>query len=668
MINYNELTVKEKLSLWNLGERYIFERLGERIPKILLADGPCGPKMPRNDAKYNALKPADEFRDIVSHACLHVLANSWSRETAYAAGKYIADESIEMGVDVLFAPGVNIKRTPTCGRNFEYFSEDPCLGGILAGEWIKGVQDKGVGACPKHFVANNSESDRTGVSSEIDERTLQEIYYNVFVRAFKEKPVALMTSYNLLNGIHVDENRRLLNDVLRGELGFEGITISDGLSVKDVIKSFKAGLNLMEPGLEDTVDVLMKAYNEKVISDEDVDRAIKPLIDFANNMERLLKKQKVEFTQEQRHAQTIKEAEEGIVLLKNEGILPLKDNAKIAVTGAMSDYCYVGGGSARLNSAIPVKPIQETLQEALPNSNVVFYPGYDKFFSSAYGLYMMDPFLQVAYDADYCIINVCESPDLVGENIDRMSIKLDPRMEMIIREVAKVNKNVIVNIYAGSAIDMSNWIDDVKGVVYIGYAGGGQNEALANILTGKVCPSGKLSETFPIQVEDCPAYTGEVAGNVLVYKERYFVGYRYYDSYNKPVLFPFGYGLSYAKFRYDDFNLIKNGEADYTVEFNVYNDSDVDGKEVVQLYVRDVSAWVSRPYKELKNFDKVFVKAHSSTKVALRVREDDFKYYSSALHEWVLEEGWFEIIIGASCQDVRHKFSVKIGEKRFYIH
>ena len=665
MTKFEDLSIEEKLDLWSIGVDYRFLTFGGKFEEVMMADGPVGVKVSYETFDPVVLKPADAFRSATCHAAGSVLANSWDRELAYNAGRYIADEAVEYGVDLLLAPSINIKRTPLGGRNYEYMSEDPYLAGLLAGEYIRGVQEKGVGACPKHFVANNREHNRWGQSSEVDERTLQEIYYRVFALAFKSKPAAVMSSYNLLNGIFVDENKRLLQNVLKGELGFGGIIVSDGGAVRDVVKSFKAGLNCMEPRKSDTTEILLNAYRAGEITDEDVELAVGPIVDFLAQAAENKKKYKVEYSVEERHAQTVKEAEGGIVLLKNEGVLPLKNAGRIAVFGGGTENAYAFSGSAKLNPTKPVKPLEECLRFVLSDAEILWHPAGGPVLEG-YNTHIIDCSLQLAYEADVCIVNICENADLVGEVLDRTSLRLHPALETVIKEIAAVNENVIVNLFVGSAVDMSPWIDRVKAVLFVGCAGQGMTEGLANVLSGKVSPSGKLAETFPLKEEDVPSYSPELGGNVEVYKERQFVGYRYYDTVKKPVLFPFGFGLSYAKFRYGDFNVVKNGEADYTVECNVYNDSDIDAKEIVQLYLRDVTSYVSKPYKELKNFTKVFVKAHTCEKASLRIREEDFKYYSAATGEWTIEEGWYELLVGASVEDIRFKYPLKIGARPIY--
>lgn len=665
MTKFEDLTIEEKLDLWSIGTDYCFLSFGGKFDRVKMADGPIGVKVSYEEFNPVVLKPADAFRNATCHASHSVLANSWDKELCRAAGTYIADEAIEYGVDLLLAPSINIKRTPLGGRNFEYFSEDPHLAGLLAGEYIKGVQEKGVGACPKHFVANNREHNRWGQSSEVDERTLQEIYYKVFAIAFKEHPLAVMSSYNLLNGLFVDENKRLLQDVLKNQLGFRGIIVSDGGAVRDVVKSFKAGLNCMEPRKADTTQILLDAYRAGEITDEDVELAVKPVANYLLKAAENKKKYRVEYSLAERHAQTVKEAEGGIVLLKNEGdLLPLKNGSKIAVFGGGTENAYAASGSAKLNSATPIRPLEEVLKDKMPQSEIVYHPAGGPVLEG-YNTHIVDCSLQLAYEADYCIVNICENTDLVGEVLDRTTLRLHPALETVIEEITAVNENVIVNLFVGSAVDMTPWLDKVKAVLFVGFAGEGMTEGLANILCG-VSPSGKLAETFPLKLEDVPSYSEKLGGNVEVYKERQFVGYRYYDTYKKPVLFPFGFGLSYAKFRYGDFNVVKNGESDYTVELNVYNESDIDAKEVVQLYLRDVTSYVSKPYKELKNFAKVFVKAHSKEKVSLRIGEEDFRYYSVATNEWTVEEGWYELLIGASVEDIRFKYALKIGDRPIY--
>ena len=528
MIDIKSLTLCEKLRLLTGRNTWQLETANGKLPDVFLSDGPHGLRM--QDIQTNQTKKATAM------PTLSLLANTWDTDLAYLDGQTIADDCIENGADVLLAPGVNIKRTPLCGRNFEYFSEDPYLAGMMAKAYIEGVQNKGVGTSLKHFCLNNREYDRSFQTSEVDERALHEIYLPAFEIAIKAKPWTVMCSYNPINGIWAAENKKMLKGVLRDQLGFDGVIVSDWYAVHQSARAVKATLDLEMPYRDNAFEELKLAYESGYLTDEEIDERVEKVLKLIEKVSTA--KKKVEFTKEQRHENAVKIAREGIVLLKNEGeILPLK-GGKILFAGPFSGCNAFGGfGSSEVQTDYKIRHIKDEVADRLPSAEI---------FASAGGV---DAGLRVgkikevfksAYSADTVVLCVGTGNMTEGESWDRTTLRLTPPQEDLILGVAKVNKNVVVVLHAGSAVDMSPWIDKVKGVVLLGLSGEGGQQAIADILTGKACPCGKLSETYPISLSDTP--TGEDRGNGFAerYNEGIFVGYRYYDYNEKEVLFPFG--------------------------------------------------------------------------------------------------------------------------------
>lgn len=640
-----DLTLEEKMKLLVGRDCWRLENANGKLPDVFLSDGPHGLRM--HDIQTNETKKATAMPNNV------VLANSWNVDLAYLSGATIADDCIEKGADVLLAPGVNIKRTPLCGRNFEYFSEDPYLAGYMAKSFIEGVQSKGVGTSLKHFCLNNREYDRFYQSSEVDERTMREIYLPAFEIAVQAKPWTVMCSYNLVNGVWASENKWILKEILRDEFLFDGVIVSDWCAVHSSFRAVKATLDLEMPYRKGAYEELKEAYEKGLVTEEEIDGRVENILRLMEKTQNADKK--ITTTREQRHENALKIAQEGIVLLKNEdGILPIT-GGQVLVSGFYQSMG--GGGSAFVQSAYQERPLGEELKERLPQGNVIIpltQAGENGYVHNLRATYT------AARNADTVVICVSTGRGVESEGYDRTTLKLLPSQEDLIIQTAKVNKNVVVVLSAGSAVDMSAWIDKVKGVVFAGFVGESGTQAIADILTGKVCPSGKLSETFPLSLLDTP--TGEKRGNGYYekYDEGVFVGYRWYDKEEKEVLFPFGYGLSYAKFEYSNLQVQKLGETDYEVSYDIENVSPIDGKEVSQVYVKDVFANVSRPEKELKGFQKTFLKAGEKKRVTHTLNYRSFAYYSVPLKKWYVENGEFEILIGSSSRDIQLSKSVEI--------
>ncbi len=645
-----KLTLDEKIKLLTgVKNNGTFDADG-KLKNLALNDGPSGPR--KINDKWEAI-PSTAMPSSV------VVANTWDTKLGFLVGATIADECIEQGVDVLLAPGVNIKRTPLNGRNFEYYSEDPILAGLMGKAFIEGVQSKGIGTSLKHFVANNREFDRLSESSEIDERTMREVYALPFEIALEAKPWTVMCSYNFVNGCPVAEHKPLLDGLLRKIFGFDGLIVSDWAAVHSSWKSIKASLDLRMPYDEKAEDEIRYGLSKGYITEEDIDVCVDRMLELISKTYN--DKKVVTTTKEERHEIAVKIAEEGIVLLKNEdGILPLKDGNIIVNGYFANDPEYNGGGSARVTKGYKIPNLATTLRENMPNANVTYNGNF------AYRAIDWNPtyyknLYKESYGKDAVILCVGNDNYFEREGCDRTKIRLDKIEEDMIINLGKINENLIVLIYAGSAIDVTPWEQYAKAIVFVGYAGQGVHHALANILSGKVSPSGKLTETFPLDLNDtyCGDETGD--GTAVWYNDGVFVGYRHFDRYELDVMYEFGYGLSYTDFEYKDLQVKKISELDYEVSYVIKNVGDMDAKEVSQLYIRDVLSMVVRPYKELKHFSKDFIKAGEEKKVTIKLSKRDFAFFDVNSKDWYVENGHFEILIGASSRDIRLKTAIEIN-------
>ncbi len=645
-----KLTLDEKILLLNgVANNGTYEADG-KIKKLALNDGPSGPR--KINAKWEAI-PSTAMPSSV------VVANTWDTELGYLVGATIADECIEQGVDVLLAPGVNIKRTPLNGRNFEYYSEDPILAGLMGKAFIEGVQSKGIGTSLKHFIANNREFDRLSESCDIDERTLREVYAVPFEIALEAKPWTVMCSYNFVNGCAVAEHKPLMDGLLRKVFGFDGLIVSDWAAVHSSWKSLRASLDLRMPYDEGHVNELKYGLEKGYITEKDIDVAVDRMLELIAKTYN--DKKKITTTKEERHEIAVKIAEEGIVLLKNEdNILPLS-KGNIIVNGYFAnDPEYNGGGSARVTKDYKIPNLATVLGKALSDANVKYngnfaYRAID--WNPTYYKYLY----KESYGKDVAILCVGNDNFYEREGCDRTKIRLDKIEEDMIINLSKINENLVVIIYSGSVIDVSPWAHCAKAIIYAGYAGQGVHHALANILSGKTNPSGKLTETWPLDLNDtfCGDETG--MGTADWYNDGVFVGYRHFDRYDLDVMYEFGHGLSYTDFEYKDIEVKEISELDYEVSYTVKNVGNVDGKEVSQIYIRDVLSMVVRPLKELKHFSKDFIKAGEEKRIIVKLSKRDFAYFDVNSKDWYVENGHFEILVGASSRDIRLKASIEIN-------
>ncbi len=639
-IKLSDLSVEQKIKLLAGKDCWHTEDLDGLLYCVRVSDGPLG-------LRYCAPDENDNMHDLpsVAYPSATVLAQTWDTDLAYKTGEALADDCIEHDVDVLLAPGVNIKRTPMCGRNFEYFSEDPFVAGAFAERYVEGIQDHHVGTSLKHYCCNNLEVGRLWTSSEVDERTLREIYVRAFEIALKADPWCVMSSYNLVNGVRMSQNGKL-NSLLRNVLWKRnGTIISDWDAVKDHAAAVKAGLDIEMPYSQKGYENLKRAFEEGRVTEEEIDACAERVLAFISKAESESKLRKVSTTVNERLACAERVAEEGIVLLKNDGVLPISDGKSVAIGCEHVGEYFSGGGSSRV---VPTKTpdfLDKTLAECLPHSKITVngsWPGCDEQFLTA---------INCALNADVAVV-IAGFYDSEGDDrADRM--RLNDNQERLILRTAAQNPNTVVILHCGSAIDMSAWIDEVAAVVYAGYAGECGHKALAAILSGKVNPSGKLTETYASSRYLYPSENAFANHMVNRYAEGLDVGYRYFDRHPEDIAFPFGFGLSYSAFAMSNLNVTeKPEEGKWVVSVDVTNTSDVDGAEVVQVYVGEPQAVVYRPMKELKGFKKVRLSAGQTKTVEITLDKQAFAYYSVIFDDWTVNGGTFEIKVGDSSRNI----------------
>lgn len=660
-----DLTIEEKLRLVCGKDCWHTVDLGGKIPFVRVTDASMGVRMPVNPENWDGIKPS------VSYPSLQMLANTWDLETVRKYAECVTDDCLDAGADILLGPGVNIKRSPLCGRDFEYLSEDPFLAGTVGREYISAMQAEGAGACVKHFCCNNAETNRLQQSSDVDERTLREIYYKPFEIALEAKPVSLMSSYNRINGVYGSEYKKGYN-TLRGEYGFDGLIMSDWDAVRDRTKSVKAGCDLEMPFHPEHYEQLVKDFNDGKITETEIDECAERVLDLIYRCKDLQKGKKRKHSLEERIAFTRKAEEEGIVLLKNNGVLPLKKGQSLSMCGWFARPCaynrkrpelICGGGSGYVERLTVFDMLD--IMKSVHGGEISYEPAFSE---DGVDSSFMNPGNAVdnAALSDVNIVFAGTGAPIESEGGDRLNIKLCDAQVRTITDTSSVNKNTVVVVFAGSAVDMSEWIDCVAAVVYVGFPGERGGEAVANVLTGNANPCGKLSETFPLSYEDTPVSKCYADSKVTRYEDGLDVGYRYYDTYNVPVLFPFGYGMSYSRFCYGGLKLKTDGKS-LEVSYEIENLSDIDGKEVSQVYVRAIGSYVYRPYKELKGFAKTLVKAGAKQKATVKLNMRSFEYWSAAKDGWDVEDGIYEIIVGASVADEMLKAKIKITDGKIKV-
>lgn len=654
----SKMTIEEKAALCTGASSWTttpIERLG--VPEMFVADGPHGLRRQPESHEMGAKSlPATCFPTA------SLLAATWDVDLVTSMGKALAEECLAQKVAIVLGPGVNMKRSPLGGRNFEYYSEDPFLAGEIAAAFINGVQSKGVGTSLKHFAANNQEYQRFSISAEIDKRTLREIYLTAFEKAVKQaKPWSVMCSYNKLNGTLVSQNHHLLTKILKEEWGFEGLVVSDWGAVKDRVAAMKAGLDWEMPGpkpkrVQEVVDAVRSGKLDISVLDECVRRIL-------NIVYRSLQTSKNgSFDLDLHHEQARKIASEGMVLLKNNGILPLKSTGKIAVIGRSAvNAHFQGGGSSHINPTKVSVPLDE-LKKAAPKAEFTYCEGYPA--DDASRPELIEEAVKLAGAADVALLYIALPTFKESEGYDRVDMDLTAQQVKLIQAVSLAQPNTVVILNNGAPITISPWMEPVAAILeayMMGQAGGA---AIADILFGKVNPSGKLAETFPIRVEDTPAYLnwpGDMG--VVRYGEGLYIGYRHYDAKKLAVSFPFGYGLSYTTFEYKNPSVDKTSFKDVDgleVSVEVTNTGKVAGKEVVQVYVHDHKSTLHRPLKELKGFAKVALQPGETKKVTITLDFRAFAFYHPEYSQWITEDGDFDILIAASSRDIRHTLTVAL--------
>jgi beta-glucosidase len=662
------MTLEEKAALCTGASSWSttpVERLG--VPEMVVADGPHGVRrVPDIHSIARQSLPATCFPTA---SCS---ASTWDGDLIRQMGEALAEECIALNVNVLLGPGVNMKRSPLCGRNFEYFSEDPYLAGEMAVSFIKGVQSKGVGTSLKHYAANNQEFQRLSISAEVDERTLREIYLPAFEKAVKEaQPWTVMCSYNKVNGVLASEHHTLLTKILKEEWGFEGLVVSDWGAVRDRVAALRGGLDWEMPGPRDRrVKAVVEAVRSGELAEATLDEAVRRILQIVFKAQKTPKDGT--FDADAHHDLARRIAAEGMVLLKNDalpqqepllkqgGLLPLKGHQQIAVIGRSAQTAHFqGGGSSHINPTRVDVPFQE-LQTRANGAELAYAEGYPA--DDSFRQDLIDEAMEVAQSADVALLYIALPTESEGH--DRTDLDLTAQQVALIQAVAKVQPKTVVVLNNGAPVAMSAWIDAVPAVLegwMMGQAGGG---ALADILFGRANPCGKLAETFPLKLPDTPAHLNWPGGaGKVLYGEGLFIGYRYYDAKELPVLFPFGHGLSYTTFAYSNAQVSAETFQDVdglTVTVDVTNTGPMAGKEIVQVYVHDRASGLMRPEKELKGFAKVALQPGETQSVAIQLDFRAFAYYHPKYEQWITEDGEFDILIASSAADIHHRLTVTL--------
>jgi len=664
-----EMTLEEKASLCSGRDFWHTKAVKSRkIPEFEVSDGPHG--LRRQTLKEDHTGSSESIKAVCFPAAC-ATASSFDRNLLNKLGKALGIQCQSEGVGTILGPAVNIKRSPLCGRNFEYFSEDPLVASELSSALIKGVQSKNVGTSIKHFLANNQETRRLTMDEIIDERALREIYLASFEGAVKNaKPWTVMCSYNKVNGVHMSENRRFLTGVLRDEWGFDGVVISDWGAVNDRVAGLIAGLDLEMPGSYGINDrEIVAAVRDGRISEAVLNRTVERILKLIDRFESHRSKQ-TKWDKDADHELAGKIEEESAVLLKNDGILPLDKNDAIAVIGKYAKTPrFQGGGSSHINSSRVT-----SFWDAAKGKGHEFYfaPGFDDK-KDEIDRILITKAVSAAKKSDVALIFAGLPDSYESEGYDRSHMRLPECQNVLIEEVLKIQPNVVVVLTNGAPVEMP-WKEDVRGIFEMYLGGQNVGSAEYNLLFGKVNPCGKLAETFPLKMEDNPSFLNFPGANDSVhYKEGIFVGYRYYDKKKMEVNFPFGHGLSYTTYKYSNLKVskrkLKAGES-LEVSVDVSNIGRMAGKEIVELYVAPRSSTVSRPVRELKGFEKVNLRAGETKTVSFVLDKRSFAWYDPSLKDWYVEPGDYDIEAAASSRDIRltKKINIdapKVFRKRF---
>lgn len=679
----NELTLEEKASLCSGADFWHTKAIDRlNIPAAMVSDGPHGIRKQESLADYMGVA---ESIKAIGFPTASAMACSFDRDLLHKVGDALGEECVAEDLAVLLGPGINMKRSPICGRNFEYYSEDPVVAGELGAAFVNGVQEHGVGTSLKHFAANNQEWRRMSISAEIDERTLREIYLAAFETVVKKaQPWTIMCSYNRINGVYSCENDWLLNKVLRDEWGFEGLVMTDWGAMDERVPSLKAGLDLEMPDCHGETDkLIVKAVQSGELEEPVLDTAVERIltmvdkyltarkgIDPASMVHPLPSSVERGYDVAAHHALARTTAEQSAVLLKNEDILPLQKDKKIAFIGEFAKVPRIqGGGSSHINNT----SVESALDAA--GDSVSYAQGFH-IDEETTDETLLQEAITLAKESDVAVIFAGLPDSFESEGFDRTHLNMPANQNELIARISEVQPNVVVVLHSGSPIAMP-WLDKVAGVLQMYLAGQASGGAAVNLLFGDATPCGKLAETFPLHLEDNPSYLNFPGNREKVcYQEGVFIGYRYYDKKKMDVLFPFGYGLSYTDFTYSNMKVTVNGKNaadvdviketdEIVVSADITNTGNCDGAEIVQLYIKNPVVYEIRPEKELRDFAKVFLKAGETKTVTFTLNARAFSYYETRIHDWYAESGDYEILLASSSRDIRLQYTVSItGSKK----
>ena len=679
----NELTLEEKASLCSGADFWHTKAIDRlNIPAAMVSDGPHGIRKQESLADHMGVA---ESIKAIGFPTASAMACSFDRDLLHKVGDALGEECVAEDLAVLLGPGINMKRSPICGRNFEYYSEDPVVAGELGAAFVNGVQEHGVGTSLKHFAANNQEWRRMSISAEIDERTLREIYLAAFETVVKKaQPWTIMCSYNRINGVYSCENDWLLNKVLRDEWGFEGLVMTDWGAMDERVPSLKAGLDLEMPDCHGETDkLIVKAVQSGELEEPVLDTAVERIltmvdkyltarkgIDPASMVHPLPSSVERGYDVAAHHALARTTAEQSAVLLKNEDILPLQKDKKIAFIGEFAKVPRIqGGGSSHINNTSVESALDAT------GDSVSYAQGFH-IDEETTDETLLQEAITLAKESDVAVIFAGLPDSFESEGFDRTHLNMPANQNELIARISEVQPNVVVVLHSGSPIAMP-WLDKVAGVLQMYLAGQASGGAAVNLLFGDATPCGKLAETFPLHLEDNPSYLNFPGNREKVcYQEGVFIGYRYYDKKKMDVLFPFGYGLSYTDFTYSNMKVTVNGKNaadvdviketdEIVVSADITNTGNCDGAEIVQLYIKNPVVYEIRPEKELRDFAKVFLKAGETKTVTFTLNARAFSYYETRIHDWYAESGDYEILLASSSRDIRLQYTVSItGSKK----
>ena len=679
----NELTLEEKASLCSGADFWHTKAIDRlNIPAAMVSDGPHGIRKQESLADHMGVA---ESIKAIGFPTASAMACSFDRDLLHKVGDALGEECVAEDLAVLLGPGINMKRSPICGRNFEYYSEDPVVAGELGAAFVNGVQEHGVGTSLKHFAANNQEWRRMSISAEIDERTLREIYLAAFETVVKKaQPWTIMCSYNRINGVYSCENDWLLNKVLRDEWGFEGLVMTDWGAMDERVPSLKAGLDLEMPDCHGETDkLIVKAVQSGELEEPVLDTAVERIltmvdkyltarkgIDPASMVHPLPSSVERGYDVAAHHALARTTAEQSAVLLKNEDILPLQKDKKIAFIGEFAKVPRIqGGGSSHINNT----SVESALDAA--GDSVSYAQGFH-IDEETTDETLLQEAITLAKESDVAVIFAGLPDSFESEGFDRTHLNMPANQNELIARISEVQPNVVVVLHSGSPIAMP-WLDKVAGVLQMYLAGQASGGAAVNLLFGDATPCGKLAEAFPLHLEDNPSYLNFPGNREKVcYQEGVFIGYRYYDKKKMDVLFPFGYGLSYTDFTYSNMKVTVNGKNaadvdviketdEIVVSADITNTGNCDGAEIVQLYIKNPVVYEIRPEKELRDFAKVFLKAGETKTVTFTLNARAFSYYETRIHDWYAESGDYEILLASSSRDIRLQYTVSItGSKK----